>query len=166
MRLGFVGLGSAERSLVATRMRATCTAIFLAVLLVGCSGRLQKPEVSLAGVDLVGFGLLEQRFVLKVRIRNPNDVELPINALSFEVELDGRHFARGVSEKPVVVPRQGESVLDVNAASRLGAVLKPLRDAQKEGRDRINYRVYGDIELEGRGRYPFERTGEVPLPRL
>ena len=111
------------------------TVILRRTLLAGCAPRLQKPEISLAGIDLVGLGLFEQRFVLKLRIRNPNDVDLPVNALNFDVEFNARHFARGVSDKPVIIPRQGETILEVKTVSRLGDVLKPLRDAQKSGRE-------------------------------
>jgi len=151
---------------VLERLRAGCTAFFFAVCLVGCAARLQKPEIALAGVDLVGLGLVEQRFVLTLRVRNPNDVELPISALNFNLELNGRQFAKGASEKPVIVPRQGEAELEVATVSRLAAVLKPLSEARKDGRERIGYRLYGTVELERAGRFPFERSGELPLAFL
>ncbi|MBL8413857.1 MAG: LEA type 2 family protein [Propionivibrio sp.] len=149
-------------------MRRVCWVLFFVVvsLLAACAPRLQKPEISLAGIDLVGLGLVEQRFVLKLRIRNPNDVDLPVNALNFDVELNARHFARGVSDKPVIVPRQGETILEVKTVSRLGDVLKPLRDAQKNGRERIAYRVFGSVDLEGFGSFPFDRSGDVPMSAL
>lgn len=148
-------------------MRRALWLLFVVVaLLAACAPRLQKPEISLAGIDLVGLGLLEQRFVLRLRIRNPNDVDLPVNALNFDVELNARHFARGVSDKPVIIPRQGETILEVKTVSRLGDVIKPLRDAQKNGRERIGYRVFGSIELEGIGSFPFDRSGDVPLSAL
>ena len=139
---------------------------FFATLLAGCAPRLQKPEISLAGIDLIGLGLLEQRFVLKLRIRNPNDVDVPVNALNFDVELNARHFARGVSDKPVIIPRQGETILEVKTVSRLGDLLKPLRDAQKNGRGQLGYRVFGSVDLEGFGSIPFDRSGDVPLSAL
>jgi LEA14-like dessication related protein len=147
-------------------IRAGYKSFFIAILLVGCAGLSKKPEISLAGIDLVGLGLVEQRLVLKLRIRNPNDADMPVNALNFDVELEGRHFANGISEMPLIVPRQGESTLEVKVTSRLGGVLKPLRDALKNGRNRIGYRVYGRVELEGSGSIPFERSGEVPLSAL
>lgn len=146
--------------------RAFWVLVFCATLIAACAPRLQKPEVSLAGIDLVRLGLLEQRFVLKLRIRNPNDVDVPVNALNFDVELNTRHFARGVSDKPVIIPRQGETILEVKTVSRLGDVLKPLLDAQKNGRERIGYRVFGSVDLEGYGNIPFDRSGDVSLSFL
>ena len=136
----------------------------VAVLLAGCAGRLQKPEVSLAGVDLIGIGLVEQRLLLKLRISNPNDVDLPIRALNFDVDLDGQPFAQGASEQPVTIARHAEAQLDVKVVSRLGDVLKQLRSARKNGK--LGYRVHGQIELEGSGSVAFDRSGEVPLASL
>ena len=135
-------------------------------LLVGCAGRLQKPEVSLAGVELVGLGLSEQRLLLKLRIGNPNDVDLPVNALSFDLELNGRSFAKGVSERPVIVLRQGEALLEVKTLSRLAEVLRELREARKTGSGTLRYRLFGRVELDGSGSVPFDRSGELPLSAL
>lgn len=140
--------------------------IFVVALLSGCSGLSKKPEISLAGVDLVGLGLAEQRFVLKLRINNPNEVDLLVKALDFDLELEGQHFARGVSEQPVSVPRRGEAILEVKVVSRLSTVLKPLREARKDGRSQVAYRMYGNVELDGMRRYPFERKGDISLSVL
>lgn len=135
------------------------------LLLAACAGGLaQKPEISLASLDLVGFGLFEQRFLLKLRIENPNDVDLPIEGLSFDVELNGEPFARGVSAQAVSVPRAGEALLEVRATSNLGGVLKQLRALPKDGRERIGYRISGQVTVGGLGSRPFERRGDLPLP--
>jgi len=138
----------------------------LLVSLFACSGLSKPPEISLAGVELVGFGLVEQRFVLSLAIRNPNDVDLSVSALNFELELDAKPFAKGASEKPLVVTRHGEAVLEVISVSRLTNVLKLMSDARKEGRERLAFRIYGSAEVDGVGRLPFERTGEIPVLRV
>ena len=136
----------------------------VASLLAGCAAPLQKPEVSLAGVELVGIGLVEQRLLLKLRISNPNDVDLPVKALSFDLDLDGQPFAKGASEQPVTIARQAEAQLDVKVVSRFGEVLKQLRAARQNGK--LGYRVHGRVELEGSGSVAFDRSGEVPLASL
>lgn len=141
--------------------RAVCLIVCL-LGLSACSGLSKKPEISLAGVELVGIGRVEQRFVLRLNVRNPNAVDLSLKALDFEVELDGKHFARGSAAKPMVIPSQGEAVLEVQAASNLAAVVQQLRSARKNGREKVSYRIFGTAEVEGLGRLPFERRGELP----
>lgn len=160
MRIGFIGRPRRP----ATWSTWVAGLAIVAALLAGCAGRLQKPEISLAGVELVGLGLVEQRLLLKLRISNPNDVDLPVKALSFDLELDGQPFAKGASEQPVRVPRQADALLEVKVVSRLGELLKPLRAARQNGK--LGYRVHGRVELEGSGSVAFDRSGDVSLAAL
>lgn len=152
-------------------MNKFATLLLACVLLAlgACAGltRLQeKPQVSLAGLDLAELGLFEQRFVLQLRVQNPNEVELPIRGLSFDVELHGQPFAKGLSDKAVRVPAFGEALLEVKATSNLASVLRQLRELQKSGREQTDYRIFGTIAVEGLGRLPFDRSGDVRLPNL
>ena len=146
--------------------RAVSLAIVVA-LLGGCAAPLQKPEVSLAGVELVGVGLVEQRLLLKLKISNPNDVDLPVKSLSFDLDLDGQPFAKGASEQPVTIARHAEAQLDVKVVSRLGDVLKQLNAARQNGK--LGYRIHGRVEFNGSAgptSVTFDRLGEVSLAAL
>jgi len=149
-------------------MKRLFCCLLLAVLAAcaGLSGLSQKPEISLAGLDLLELGLFEQRFAFRLRIRNPNDVALPISGLTFAVDLNGQPFASGLSDKAVTVPRFGEAVLDVTATSNLGSVLRQLRELQKGGRERVDYRLSGRVMVDGLGALPFERKGEIEMPEI
>lgn len=124
----------------------------------------QSPNVTLASIELVQLGLLEQRFILKLRIQNPNDVALHINGITFDAELNRVAFAKGLSDKIVTVPRLGETVMEVQATSTLGMVWKQLGELHKSSRDKIDYRLSGRLFLQGLGSIPFEQKGDVSLP--
>lgn len=135
-------------------------------LIAGCTqlgGIKQIPHITLADIELVELGFLEQQFILKLRIQNPNDVALHINGMTFNVELNGTVFAKGLSDKVVNVPRMSEKVMEVKATSTLGMVWKQLGEMQKSGRDKIDYRLSGRIFLEGLGSVPFEQKGDVSM---
>ncbi|MBV5342557.1 LEA type 2 family protein, partial [bacterium] len=83
------------------------------------------------------------------------DVDLSVSALNFELQLDANHFAKGASEKPLVIARHGEAVLEVISVSRLADVLKLMREARRDGRERLVFRIYGSAEVDGVGRLPF-----------
>jgi len=163
--MGSVGAANSARTGLCSP--ATIGFSLLLILLAGCaglSGLSQKPEVSLAGLDLLELGLFEQRFLIKLRIENPNDVALPISGLVFDIELNGQPFARGLSDKAVTVPRMSDAILEVQATSDLGRVLRQIRELQKSGRERVDYRISGRISLEGVGSIPFERKGDLSMP--
>ena len=163
MSIAFIGL---PRLSSARWLTVLATVV---ALLAGCAAPLQKPEVSLAGVELVGIGLVEQRLLLKFNVSNPNDVDLPVKALSFDLDLDGQPFAKGTSEQPVTIARHAEAQLDVKVVSRLGDVLKQLNAARQNGK--LGYRIHGRVELgterpAGPASVAFDRSGEVSLSAL
>jgi hypothetical protein len=103
-----------------------------------------------AGLKLVQIGVFEQRFALKLRVQNPNDVELRINGLSVEIELNGQPFSpacRTRGDRPAF----RRALLEVMATSTLGSALKQLRELQKGGRE-LDYRIVGRSTSPGSAR--------------
>jgi LEA14-like dessication related protein len=148
-------------------LNLSAAAVF-ALAFAGCSTIAGKaPEVTLSGIDIVEIGLLEQRFGLRLRLLNPNDGEIAIEGLTYEVEVNDKPFARGVSDKSVRLPRFGEAVLEVSAVSNLGSLLRQLSELQKGGREAVTYRISGRVHTGGVGAgIPFDHRGEVRLPEL
>jgi LEA14-like dessication related protein len=70
-------------------------------------------SVTVASVNLIEASLLEQRFAFKLRIQNPNDMDIPVTGMSFEIILNDQSFAKGVSNKPVTLARLSETLLEV-----------------------------------------------------
>jgi LEA14-like dessication related protein len=141
--------------------------LFLAAaVLAGCASvRLKQPEVSLSGVDIKEFGLFEQRLGLALRVVNPNDNDLAIDGVEFEVEVNGQGFAKGVSNKATTVPRLGEATLDLTAVTTLGGLLKQLGELAKGGRDAVEYRIRGRLHANGWRDIPFDSRRELKIPR-
>ncbi|MBR8222573.1 LEA type 2 family protein [Burkholderia ambifaria] len=95
-------------------LRAVLLPFAAAFALGGCAGFTREPvSVSVAGLDpLIGQGL-EMRFSLKLRVQNPNDAPIEYDGISVALDLNGTPFASGVSDRSGVVPRFGETVIDV-----------------------------------------------------
>lgn len=135
-------------------------ALFLWVLN-ACSLVPKKPEISLLSVDLAEIGLTEQRFVLRLSAHNPNDMELSIKALDFDVELNDQPLAKAKGRNPFSIPPRGETLVTIDAVSDMAVVLKQLRAARKKNTERASYRVFGSVQLDGLGSIPFERRGTL-----
>ena len=80
------------------------------VLAVSCSTMpkdFEAPRVTITDLTPKDMAIFEQRFDVKLRIQNPNDQELSINGLRFDIQLNEHEFASGMSGQHVAVPRFG-----------------------------------------------------------
>ena len=145
--------------------------VALAVVMLGLgacatlSQRLEPPRVSLAGLELEEIGLFEQRYRLRLRIQNPNDVELPIAGMAFSLYLNDEEFASGLSDRQTTVPPFGEALIEARVTSSLTGVIEQLqRLSRAEAAQTFSYRLAGHARLLHRAtRYPFEYRGEIDL---
>ena len=140
--------------------------ILLATVLLGACATLSpykdSPRVSLVSIQPQEIGMLEQRFGLQLRILNPNDVAIPVNGLSYAVEINDREFAYGVSQQAVEIPAFGEALLDVEVVSNLLNVMQQLQALHSETRNSLAYRLTGKISLANSpASLPFDYSGEL-----
>ena len=122
------------------------------------------PRISLANVMLAQPGLLRQDLNLDLRIANPNNVDIPIEGLTFRLDLDGQPFAEGMSNERVTVPRLSEVAVPVKGSvDTLNLVRQILTLGQS---DTIRYRISGFAyvgAIAGARRVPYERDGSLSL---
>lgn len=146
-------------------------AVFVALACVGLGGcalmalSLEKPEVHLAGVALSEGNLLEQKLRLSLRVSNPNSRDIAVDGLSFAVEVNGAEFAKGLSGKPIVLPRMGETVVEVEARTSLFELLRQMPKVLDQN-GKLSYRLRGEVVTHDYGRLPFDKTGEVSVEAL
>ena len=139
----------------------------LLVSLGGCSSWLtddfRDPEVRLLKVDVVKAKLLEQKFVLRFRIDNPNDISLPIRGLNYNVKLNGVLLAEGQSDKSFTVPARGHQTFDVPVRTNLWRHLKRIVNSLEDPDEPISYQLQGEVKtglMFGRSVH-LQRNGEI-----
>ncbi|MFC7420837.1 LEA type 2 family protein [Iodobacter arcticus] len=141
--------------------------LLLLALLTGCASfpsQFEKPTVSLAGLSVAEIGLLEQRFVLNLRVTNPNDISVVINGVQLSLDVNGKPFADGVSSDAVTLPKLGSVVVKLNVTTSLNTFIQQFNALQASGKP-IAYRIKGKLFLPLRpDGVSFERQGEVNLP--
>ena len=140
-------------------------AVLLSILLAGCATLFwagEKPHVDIVNVVPKEMRLLEQTFLLELRIQNPTETELDINGLSFELEINGQPFARGVSNKSVKVERLSTKVVEVEAYTGLTSILRQLSEVKKGSyASGFKYRIKGSLHTGAPSfRIPFDEEGE------
>ena len=141
--------------------------IVLACLgLAACSGlpwNAVAPKVSVADVGIKSLGLLEQHLDLGLRISNPNDFALTIEALELELEVNGRPFASGVSREATQVPAVTSAILRVDTFMQSKDLIQQLKTLSQGGlKAGVSYRLKGRIKTDHSSRWlPFDHTGVV-----
>ncbi|HSV69891.1 MAG TPA: LEA type 2 family protein [Methylibium sp.] len=125
------------------------------------------PRVLVAGVEpLPGEGL-ELRFLVKLRIQNPNEAAIDFRGAFVELDLLGQPFASGVSDASGTVPRFGEAVLGVPVTvSALTALRQALRIASQESRSKLDYQLRGKLAGSLFAAARFESRGELDVAAL
>jgi LEA14-like dessication related protein len=139
----------------------------LLVSLGGCSSLLtddfRDPEVRLLKVDVIKAKLLEQKFVLRFRIDNPNDISLPIRGLNYNVKLNGVLLAEGQSDKSFTVPARGHQTFEVPVRTNLWRHLKRIVNSLEDPDEPISYQLQGEVKtglMFGRSVH-LQRNGEI-----
>jgi LEA14-like dessication related protein len=152
------------------RINALVATTLLGLALTACSAlpmNAEQPKISVADINLVAAGLLEQKFALGLRIQNPNDFELSVNAISFDLELNGKPFVTGLSGKAINVPRFGSGVMKVEGISNGFALFNQAVGLANGEKKTFSYRLTGTARIgENFSRLPFDQKGEIELPKM
>lgn len=128
--------------------------------------RVEPLSVTLADIQPAQFGLLQQEYAIRIRVQNPNNSQIRIDGLSYQIDLNGELFAKGVSRQSTVVEPFGEVVVDATAVGNLGAFLSQFVRMQKSGPpESFSYRLKGKL-ASGALSLPFDSQGKIELPAL
>lgn len=149
-----------------TGMIGLVAGALVACVVAGCSVHLKRPDIAVVGVERQASSLREQRFLIHLRVTNPNGLDLPIEGVTYSVSVDGDEVGRGDSNVPVTVPAHGSANVDLPLTTNLHLGLGKFLSALAQGSDRLDYRVVGTLRT-GIAFYrtlPFDHTGTVQLP--
>ncbi len=146
-------------------------AVTLMVMASGCAAlgpQLQAPDLSMVSFDLVKGDLFEQRIRARMKVQNPNDLELAVRGVTYTIELGGEPLGHGLAGSSFVVPAKGEAEFDMLVTANLaGTLLKLIEKARAQGGslNQVEYRLRGQVRLE-RGALrtvPFDEKGILKL---
>jgi LEA14-like dessication related protein len=150
-------------------LRATFVALLATLASCASLGpKLVAPELSLLGIQIMSADMFSQQFMVRVKVENPNDLEVAVSGLEYEIFLMGDSFAEGASESSFVLPAKGEAEFDMivktNFVSSLGRLVSRTGGGKLEN---VPYQVTGKLMLEkGVMRtIPFSHAGTVDFTK-
>lgn len=129
----------------------------------GLGGSWIAPEVELARVQPRSIGLGAQSFLVTLRLHNPSDRTLPIKAMSYRVQLEGRQIAEGETELERLIPPGGSEQVDVPVHSNLLTSIPDLPHRLLGG-EALDWTVTGTVWIRAGGLrvpLPYQRRGQI-----
>jgi LEA14-like dessication related protein len=126
---------------------------------------IEPPKIGIVNIIPKDVAVFEQVFDVQLRIQNPNDQELGINGLRFDIELNDKEFGSGMSGQQVKVPRFGSEMVNVEVITSLGSFLRQVQELNKSGAGKLRYRLKGTAFVVSPTSFklPFVEKGEVDL---
>jgi LEA14-like dessication related protein len=150
------------------RIRSTFLVLALAAGAAACSlvaPHFEKPILTVVSIELTGGNLLQQNFLVKFDVQNPNDRALPVSGLHAELNVLGERIASGVSNRAFVVPAQGTAQFDMTISANMALALLKLSQNSEARSGAIDYEMTGaaDIDLPFLREVPFHQSGSFSL---
>ncbi|MEW8540334.1 MAG: LEA type 2 family protein [Candidatus Thiodiazotropha endolucinida] len=146
----------------------TCTALLLLLqILSGCASlqtQEEKIRVTIADLKPLESTLMEQRYLVKIRLQNRSKEELNIDGMSFDLDLNGKRFASGVSNQVATVQGFSESILEVKLSSTVFGLIKQFGALQDRQNGTFDYQISGSLSTpDSMLSLPFNEQGEINL---
>jgi LEA14-like dessication related protein len=138
--------------------------LLLALLLcvAACTPKFERPNITVVSIEMQHGNLLQQSFLVKFHIQNPNDRALPVKGLHADLSIGGDPIASGVSSRAFVVPPLGETDFDMTITANMAMALLKLANQHT---DTIDYEVTGaaSLDLAFLDNLPFRQSGSFSL---
>jgi len=135
-----------------TRSIVRMTAIVALLAAAGCASvtSLEAPEVRVTSLEWLepAQGSLEQRFAVGLRLTNPNNRALAVDGLDFDLDLNGRRLARGVTNRAFELPRLGEAETSIIVTTSVLDLMRQALDiGSRTDMTGMDYELRGRVHL-------------------
>ncbi|MCK9506030.1 MAG: LEA type 2 family protein [Porticoccaceae bacterium] len=140
---------------------------FVLMLLSACTGLqrdYQDPEIYLTKIMPMAGSGLEQRFLIGLRIVNPNRSNINISGMSYSINIRGQKLISGVSSHIPRIPGYGEAEVELEAATNLLGAVQLAADMMRNPAKAIDYELEARLDV-GRFAVPvrIKETGSINL---
>ena len=141
----------------------------LALGLAGCASLVQREPVriNVVGLEPIPGEGMEMRFKVKLRVQNPNESAIDFDGLALDLDLNGRPFASGVSDRAGSVPRFGETLIEIPVSVSAIAVVRQalgVIEGVDGGKAEVPYALRGRLAGGLLGGMRFSDSGTLKLP--
>jgi LEA14-like dessication related protein len=129
---------------------------------------LEPPRVHVIDIQVQEVRALEAVLRIELRVMNVNDIEVEVKGIDCELEINGKHFASGVTDQKTKIPAYGTTVVPMVVYSSVLDVVRGVLGIKEK--EKIEYKITGRLHLEGDIMVPssirFQSEGELSLEGL
>jgi LEA14-like dessication related protein len=118
--------------------------------------RLREPDFTISAIAIQKADLINTRFLVKLRVDNPNFFPLELTAFSYKLYGEGRFWAEGEETEVLRVPARSFAETELSLIMNFINMRRSVLD-QIVALGQVNYRFAGEAEI---------RTGLEFLPRF
>jgi len=133
-------------------------------------GSLERPSVTLAGVELSEVTVFETTVQVKLRVSNPNPEPITLEGASFKLRLEDHKIGQGLSSETVVIDRLDSALLNVTFHVNNALALLQLREILEQ--EALDYGIRAilytrgswgtkKLKVDKEGRFEFENPMEL-----
>ena len=129
---------------------------------------MKEPKVSLAGLNIKDLNPLSPSFLVRLKVDNPNDLDVNLDGADVALALNGRPVAAGVSRSPLVLKKLGSSEMDVEVTANTMSAIQQFLILQTKST--LDYQVTGNLIwnnwLGALGKLPLQFSGSMDKDTL
>jgi LEA14-like dessication related protein len=145
--------------------RAPTSAILIATaaLATACATIAPKPlppQVTLDGVRVTRFTLLDTRLSVALTVRNPNAYDLVVRELDATLAVEDERLLTGTLLAPATLTASGDARIEIEARTDFAAIVSALDRFTRQRT--VRYELTGTTVVQDGLRLPFSRRGELP----
>lgn len=145
----------------------TLIIIFCLVALTACSSapkREKMIKINLSGLKMLDSTLFEQRFEAEIRIQNRSQSELKFNGMSYDLSLNDKDFASGVTNQKTTILPLSETIISVPLTSTLFGLIRQINAIEDMKNKPFNYEIFGNVYTDNdRFGISFSEKGQIDL---
>jgi LEA14-like dessication related protein len=128
---------------------------------------MDPPQVELAGVRVLEMSPGKQTLALKLRVHNPNMLDIPLHSLRYQLDLNGEPLVRGDRQQPITLPGGKDQIVEVKAIVSVQQIILQVQQMAAQGEFGIDYRLHGELRVgNGSVPMPYEQRGRIDLHDL
>ncbi|HEY2968931.1 MAG TPA: LEA type 2 family protein [Casimicrobiaceae bacterium] len=138
--------------------------LFLGAACTSMQTKLEPPVATLEAVRILSVADARANLALVLRLSNPNRFDLVVDAIEYEVTLDGRPAATGRSARVDPLPAGGDAKVELTGRVDVTAVATALMTLGSQVP--VGYTFKGSVTLRDGSVLAFSRKGEIPVARF